>query len=173
MALGVLHQPPRRRGRVTRSPVRHVPEWGNPSATGHVDAAGAALGGRLLGRAHLRADPRAEPGWTSTGVAGQPGRFGRSAAPAFVVVELLTRQPVAPARPLSVPPVQRSQRCHLRRLRRARRHLVPLAGRAPAGRSHYSPLASGLGPASGHRHHARVLGALGPSLPHVSVHACR
>ena len=108
---------------------RHVPESRDPSATGRVDIVGATLAVVFLASLTYGLIEAPTRGWSSPAVVACLV-VAALAAPAFVMVEHRRAQPMLPLAPVPLPPVQRRQRCHLRRLRRTRRRPLPAPRRA-------------------------------------------
>ena len=139
--------------------VRHVPESRAPGPAPPLDAAGAvtislALAGLTYGLIAASAD-----GWTSPRVLASL-LAGAALFAAFCVIEARSSHPMLPLGGLPVPPVQRRERGHLRRLRRARRRPVPGA-RGAAGGLRLQPAGGRDGDAAADRHHARPVGEVG------------
>ena len=155
VALGLLHQPPRRRRRARdHGPPRARvarPDEQRPHRRGRRRA-----GRRVPRRPDLRAHRGTDPGMVEPGRGGLSRGRRRRRRPSSSFVEHRRSQPDAPARAVPLPPVQRGQRRHLRRLRRPRRCAVPAPRRA-ADREGLHPARVRRGAAPLDARHARLL----------------
>ena len=137
---------------------RHVPETRDPMATGRLDAPGAALA--ALGLAGTTYALIEAPG--AGALAADPARrrsAGSLALVAFLVAERRSAEPDDAADDLRLTAVQRRQPRHVRRLRGARRRLLP-ARRVPADLARLLARRRRRRLAAGHAADAAALGPL-------------
>ena len=168
VALGLLHQPARVRGRARHHGPPRARVAGSRRATGRVDTVGAALAVVFLAGLTYGLDRSADARVVEPGRGGLP-RGGRRVGARLPARRAPPGPPHAPARAVPLPPVQRRQRRHLRRLRRPRRCPLPAPGRAADRQGLLARSSPGIALLPADAGHAGPLGPVGRAVgPHRS-----